>query len=96
MRTRRMTAYAAAALLGTAAVTCAPVASAVASGVARPATVPYKDYVTGYGPTLAAAESDARNIINTTCNADVVHLLSDGQESNGTWWADMVALCTLD
>lgn len=102
MRVRRMTAYAAAALLGAAAVTCTPVANASAapSGVAHPAFVPYWEYATGYGATLADAETDAESILNWGCTGGssdgIPHLVSDGQQSDGSWWAYMTAYCSFN
>jgi hypothetical protein len=102
MRARRMTAYAAAVMLGAAALTTAPVASAsvATSGTARPAFTPYWEYATGYGATLADAEQDADSILDWGCtdgsSNEISHLVSDGQESDGSWWAYEKALCSFN
>jgi hypothetical protein len=102
MKTWRKTAYAAAVLLGAATITCAPVASAsaVSSGAAHPAFTPYWEYATGYGATLSDAEADAESILDWGCTGGssngIPHLVSDGQESDGSWWAYMKAYCSFD
>jgi hypothetical protein len=102
MRAWKTTAYVAAALLGAAVVTCAPSASAsvTPSGAARPAFVPYWEYATGYGPTLGDAQADAESILDWGCtdgsSNGIPHLVSDGQQPDGSWWATMKAFCSFE
>jgi hypothetical protein len=66
---------------------------AVASAATRPATFPAHETATG--ATLAAAQSAARQQLNGDfgpCSGFV--LIADGQNANGTWWAEVGANCT--
>ncbi|MBC3840723.1 hypothetical protein GXW82_11915 [Streptacidiphilus sp. 4-A2] len=87
-------------------------ASAATSSAAQPGSVrvvaghnpllinqPYWEYATGYGATLADAKADAENILNSGCtygtNSNPTGV-SNGQESDGSWWAYMKALCSYE
>jgi hypothetical protein len=66
---------------------------AVASATTRPATFPAHE--TANGATLAAAQSAARQQLNGDfgpCSGFV--LITDGQNADGTWWAEVGATCT--
>jgi hypothetical protein len=75
-----------------AALTCGTVAMASAA----PAITKYPCYGTGLGATSAAAQNAARS--DLYASYDMVYLpillLSDTQESNGTWVAEMEANCS--
>ena len=95
MRAWKLTAAVGAVLLGAA---FAPLANAAPSGVVHPAFVPYWETATGYGATLADAEDDAETILNSGCTGGssngIPHLVADGQQADGTWWATMKAYCS--
>jgi hypothetical protein len=103
------------ALLGAAAIACAPTASAATDSAAHPAAVrqqpavaghpaplinqPYWEVATGYGATLGDAESDAEDILNGGCTYGtngIPHMVSNGQEPDGSWWATMKAYCSYE
>lgn len=66
----------------------APVASAT-----TPATFPAHE--TANGATLAAAQSTARSELNGDygpCSG--FFLIADGQNADGSWWAEVGATCT--
>jgi hypothetical protein len=88
MRASRITVLAAAALIA------APLAwlSAASGASALPASIGYS--ATGSGPTLAAAEQDARQTLqgdDGPCTG--VSIYAYGQLSDGTWWADASGEC---
>ncbi len=107
MRSRRGVAYAAALLFGTASLACAPLASAntgtstsaVSTGGAPLVSGPYREYATGYGATLDDAKADAEDTLDWGCTYGtngIPHLVSDGQEADGSWWAYMKAYCSYE
>jgi hypothetical protein len=70
-------------------------ASAASGPRAQPADVGFIVTETGYGPTLAAAEFQARALIHgsyTGCGT--MTLIGDGEGSDGTWWATEQNQCT--
>jgi hypothetical protein len=88
MRASRITVLAVAALSATplAGVFTASAASAL------PASVGYS--AEGYGPTLAAAQQNARKTLQGDegpCTGVITY--ADGQLSDGTWWADVAGDC---
>ncbi len=88
----RITARASVALTMAAALTCGTVAIASAA----PAITKYPCYGDGLGATSAAAEQAARS--DLFANYDTVYLpillLSDTEQSNGTWAAEVCANCS--
>jgi hypothetical protein len=88
MRASRITVLAVAALIAT------PLAglSIASAASASPASIGYSQ--TGYGPTLAAAELDARKTLqgdDGPCTG--VSIYAYGQLADGTWWADASGEC---
>jgi hypothetical protein len=94
--TSRAATLTAAALI--AAVSFTGATTALASAASGPRAQPADSFIvteTGYGPTLAAAEFQARALIHgsyTGCGT--MTLLGDGEGSDGTWWATMQNQCT--
>ncbi len=89
MRMRRIT-IVAAVLMGVAA-SVGGVTSA--SATIQPAKFAARDE--GFGATLALAEQNARQTIQGDygpCTNVIVY--ADGQNSSGTWWADVSGECT--
>ena len=67
-------------------------ASAASAASALPASVGYS--AEGYGPTLAAAQQNARKTLQGDegpCTG--VFTYADGQLADGTWWADVSGEC---
>lgn len=81
-------------------------AAALAAGAAGPALAApapqtrispatFIGRATGYGPTLAAAESAAQaQMLGDYVCKPPDYLASDGQLADGTWWATETANCT--
>ena len=95
----RITTLAATVLITAATFAGGTVALASASAAPRPqsriALTTIQGRSTGFGATLAAAERDAKvemlgNYYGCVAPFTIV---SYGQNSGGTWWADMVASC---
>ena len=60
---------------------------------ALPASVGYS--AEGYGPTLAAAEQDAKmTILGDYGPCQDYDYYADGQLAGGTWWAEVSAFCS--
>lgn len=91
---RHVTALAglAAALTLGAAVAAPAAHAAVRPGVERPATIIGTEY--GYGATLTAAEQNARSqMYGDYYGCTVPILVADGQQTDGSWWAEEKANC---
>ena len=90
MRIRRITVVAVV-LMGVAASVGGMVTSA--SATVQPAKFAARDE--GFGATLALAEQNARETIQGDygpCTNVIVY--ADGQNSSGTWWADVSGECS--
>ncbi|WP_194905999.1 hypothetical protein [Catenulispora rubra] len=95
MKSRRIVIGVVAVLIGASSLAGATAANATSSrsGSVHPAWVGPIAWRSGHGATLAAAEADAEAQLYDAC--DITHpvLVSDGQLSDGTWYANMKGLC---
>jgi hypothetical protein len=88
-----LAALAAAFTLGGAVTASAAQAGAARPGIERPATITGTE--TGYGATLSAAQFNANQQMNGDyygCRMPYT-LIADGQEADGSWWAEVQATC---
>ncbi|HEX6523988.1 MAG TPA: hypothetical protein VF070_28905 [Streptosporangiaceae bacterium] len=97
MRAWRSTALTATALIAAAAFTAGM--TVTASAATQPGTpqapLSFAAYETGYGPTEQAAEQAADfQMAGDYYGCSGSSLVSDGQEADGTWWAEVTADCT--
>ena len=98
MRASRIAALAGAALITAATLSGGTFAAAQASASARTWSAPMSAFwasAEGFGPTLKAAELNAYDnlISNYYCSPNYT-VDSDGQYTNGTWWAWVSSLCS--
>ena len=98
MPTRRITTLALTTLITAASLTGQMAANASTSGSSAQAARPqdFRVTETGYGATLAAAESDGQRQISLDYSgcAKPYFLDGDGQFSDGSWWATYSTGCT--
>jgi len=71
------------------------VAAGLTVGSATMASASIVAKITGSGPTLAAAEQQARTFIEDSYSGCAVPyaLIGDGQYANGNWWATLETTC---
>lgn len=95
MKSRSIVVGVAAVLMGVTSLAGATAANASTSrsGSVHPAWLGPIVHRTGYGPTLDAAEADAEAQLFDACDITYSVLISDGQLSDGTWYANMKGMC---